>query len=246
MNITGTSIWDGTSLFTSRKIKKLQKSELIKPNKMKEENKSTFVVVTSENKQNEQEKQKYIVVAKPDTGKLYFLSSEVLPDWIVSTVSDYNSKQIDQLLPLVVSRAAARWDIIWQNSETHFTCVFFLPTFERFLQMREKSSQALKVKVIHLPVVEQLRGDVRVWRKHKWVNDMTFNYNFSALIYVSCQGNISHFHLLQVFYLHILFCIYLHVIVIWIVLYFRFILMIKNILNIIFLWSLFCNLSSQI
>ncbi len=77
-----------------------------------EENKSTFVVVTSKNKQNEQEKQKYIVVAKPDTGKLYFLSSEVLPDWIVSTVSDYNSKQIDQLLPLVVSRAAARWDII--------------------------------------------------------------------------------------------------------------------------------------
>ncbi len=59
---------------------------------MNKENKSTFVVATSENKQNEQEKQKYFFVAKPDTGKLYFLSSEVLTDWIVSAVSETNTQ----------------------------------------------------------------------------------------------------------------------------------------------------------
>lgn len=39
------------------------------------------------------------------------------------------------------------------------------PTFECFLQVGEEPPQPLQVKVVHLPIVEELWRDVGLWRK---------------------------------------------------------------------------------
>lgn len=39
------------------------------------------------------------------------------------------------------------------------------PTFECFLQVGQETPQSLQVKVVHLPIVEELGGYVGLWRQ---------------------------------------------------------------------------------
>lgn len=35
-------------------------------------------------------------------------------------------------------------------------------TFQSFLKMRQETPKSLKVKIIHLPIIEELRRDIRL------------------------------------------------------------------------------------